>query len=309
MKILVFGTGGVGGYFGGRLAQAGQDVTFIARGKHLEALKRDGLRVESISGDFTIHPVRAADTPTDLADVILVATKAWDVPAAAIAMKPALKSETIVLPLCNGIDAPAQLAAELGEAHVLGGLCRISAFIGEAGLIKHVGVAPSMLFGELNGQVTPRVKTLKSVFESCLGLKAEIAEDINVAMWEKFIFIAAISGVGSVVRQSIGFFRTVPETRMMLQSAIAEGCSVGRALGVKLSNDLEARILSIIDNVPFEMTASMQKDVMDGRPSELDAQNAAVVRLGLKAGLATPTHEFIVASLMPAEIKARENRN
>lgn len=306
MKVLVFGSGGVGGYFGGRLAQAGYEVTFVARGRHLDAINENGLRVESVAGDFSIHPARATDDPAgNTPDVILVATKAWDVPAVAEAIRPNIGPHTVVIPLSNGVDAPSQLAAALGQEPVLGGLCRISAFIGGPGMIRHVGVPPYIAFGELDGSLTPRVDAVKQAFASCQGLTVEIPADIRVAMWEKFIFIAAVSGLGSVTRMTVGDFRTVPETRALLMEAIAETAQVGRALGVKIPLDAESRVLGIIDNAPAGLTASMQKDILEGRPSELDAQNGAVVRLGRQAGIATPVHAFLYASLLPGERKAR----
>lgn len=307
MKFLVFGTGGVGGYFGGRLAQAGHEVTFVARGHHLDAIEKDGLRVESIAGDFSIHPARAASSPAGITpDVILVAVKAWDVPAAAEAIKANIGPHTVVIPLCNGVDAPSQLQSALGQEVVLGGLCRISAFIGGPGLIRHVGVPPYIAFGELDGGLTPRVEAVKQAFAACQGVFVEIPPDIRTAMWEKFIFIAAVSGLGSVTRMALGDFRAVPESRDLLIEAIAETARVGRALGVKIPEDAETRVLGIIDNAPAGLTASMQKDILEGRPSELEAQNGAVVRLGRQAGLPTPVHAFLYASLLPGERKARQ---
>ena len=308
MRFGIFGSGGVGGYIGGRLAQAGHDVTFIARGKHLAAMLENGLRVETILGDFIVQPVKATDDPrlAGIVDVILVAVKAWDIPAAAEAIKPMVGEETIVIPLENGVDAPEQLATSLGSHHVLGGLCRISSFIGAPGVIRHVGIQPYMAFGELDHRPSKRVETLKGVLARSEGINVETPADIHKALWEKFIFIAAVSGVGAVTRQPMGVFRAVPETRAMLMGALEETVAVGRTRGVALDENTADKILTtIIDHAPEGTIASMQKDIMEGRPSELEAQNGAVVRMGREAGVATPVHEFLYASLLPMELAAQ----
>lgn len=307
MRIVVFGAGGVGGYFGGRLALAGEDVSFIARGRHLEALCTQGLRVESIKGDFMVQRVSATDDPSQIGvvDIILLAVKAWQVPQAGNSMLPMMGANTAVVPLCNGVDAPAEITATLGEDHALGGLCRISAMITAPGHIRHPGIEPYIAFGELNNQPSRRTEALLRVFENA-GVKAEIPEDIRAAMWEKFIFIASISGVGAVTRVPVGVMRSIPETRQMLESAIEEIWQIARAYGIGLSKDIAERTMNFIDTMAPNVTASMQRDIMEGRPSELASQNGAVVRLGSKAGIATPTHKFIYESLLPQELEARK---
>lgn len=307
MNILVFGAGGVGGYFGGRLAEAGHQVTFIARGAHLAAIREQGLRVHSIAGDFTIHPAQAADSPAEaeLPDVILLGVKAWDVPAAAQALQPVMGPQTFIVPLQNGVTAPDELAAILGRERVLGGLCRISAFIDSPGIIKHVGVDPYIAFAELDGQTTERVERLRAAFAACKGLTVEIPSDIQAALWNKFLFIVSLSGVGAVTRQPVGVFRAVPESRALLIAALEETAAVARARGIHLPEDAVQRTLAFIDNAPASLTASMQRDIMQAKPSELESQNGAVVRLGRELGIATPTHAFIYASLLPGELQAR----
>ncbi|MDI6696523.1 MAG: 2-dehydropantoate 2-reductase [Anaerolineales bacterium] len=306
MRIAVFGTGGVGGYFGGRLAQAGEEVIFIARGEHLRAMQANGLRVDSIEGDFVIQPVQATDDTSRVGkvDIILVAVKAWQVMEAAPVMKPMLGEETGVIWLGNGVDAPAQLAAELGAEHVLGGLTQISAVIAAPGHIRHVGIEPLIAFGEMDGRPSQRVDALRQAFERA-GVKVVTPADIQAAMWEKFVFIASISGVGAVTRAPAGVLRSVPETRQMLQRAIAEVTQVARARKINLPEDIIAKTLAFIDGMAPGVLASMQRSIMEGRPSELGAQNGAVVRMGLEVGVPTPVHEFIYASLLPQELKAR----
>jgi 2-dehydropantoate 2-reductase len=306
MRIAIFGTGAVGSYFGGRLAAAGEDVTFIARGETLLALGTHGLRVESINGDFVVQPARATDTPTDVGavDVVLVAVKAWQVPDAATAMRPLVGPGTVVIPLENGVEAPAQLAAVLGREHVAGGLCHLVAFQVAPGHVRHAGLEPDVTFGELDRRENPRLEHLKRAFDRA-GVKAEIASDIQVAMWEKFLFIASLSGLGAVTRAPAGVVRAVSGTRHLLESAIAEIVVVARACGVLVPDDAAARTMAFIDTLPEEATASMQRDILAGRPSELEAQNGAVVRLGRETGVATPVNSFIFHALFPQELRAR----
>ncbi len=309
MKIAVFGTGGVGGYFGGRLAQAGEDVTFIARGAHLQAMREHGLQVESISGNFTIQPAQATDDPGTLGpvDLVIVGVKMWQLPEAIEAMKPLIGPQTTVLPLENGITAPEELARAMGREHVLGGLCRISAFIDNPGVIRHVSIQPSLAFGELDNSRSERVEALLRLFERCRGVKAEAPRDIHVAMWVKFIFIVSVSSVGAATRQPMGVYRSVPETRRLLRSALEEVVAVGQASGVNLAEDTVSRAITGIDATPGETYASMQNDIMNGKPSELEAQTGTVVRLGRELGLPTPTMDFLYAVLLPMELKARQN--
>ena len=307
MKFGIFAAGGVGGYFGGRLAQVGHDVTFIARGAHLAAIREAGLKIDSIDGDFVIQPAKVTDDPASVGavDVLLVAVKAWQMETAIEQMKLLVGTNTVIIPVLNGVEAPEQLSAAFGSAGVLGGLCRISAFVAEPGRIKHVGMKPSIVFGELDNEKSERVLALRKIFNEIPEITAEVPDDIHVAMWEKFIFICAMSGVGAVTRQPVGVYRKVPETRTMLEATLKEASAVGRKLGIPLAKDLAAVILSRIDSLPGDMLASMQKDIMAGRPSELEAQNGALVRLGHKLDVRVPTHEFLYASLLPMELQAR----
>jgi len=306
MRIAVFGSGGVGGFFGGKLSQAGEEVIFIARGSHLEAIQRDGLRVESVGGDFHIFPARAESDPGKVGtvDIVLVGVKAWQVPEAAQAIQSLVGSATVVIPLQNGVEAMDQLVAVLGKEHVAGGLCRVSSLVAAPGVIRHVGIEPYIGFNWLDGHPDPRLNQLQAAFER-VGINAEIPADIQVKVWEKFVFIAAISGVGAVARAPAGVLRAVPETRRMLEAAIHEVAAVGRASGVPLAEQLEQNTLRFIDSIPPGTMASMQRDISDNRPSELECQNGAVVRLGQACGVPTPVHAFIYSSLLPQERRAR----
>ncbi len=204
MRIAIFGTGGVGGYFGGRLAQAGEEVVFIARGEHLQAIRHGGLRVDGTKGDFVVQPVQAVDDPArvGIVEAVLVGVKAWQVLEAAQAMRPLIGTNTFVVPLQNGVEAPTQLAAELGRKHVLGGLCGLITFIVGPGHIRHVGIEPFVKFGELDNRPSERAEKLRRAFARAAGLTVEIPPDIEAAMWQKFMFITAWSGVGAV-RQKV----------------------------------------------------------------------------------------------------------
>ncbi len=307
MKFIIMGTGGVGGYFGGRLAQAGEEVCLVARGAHLAALQRDGLRVRSIRGDFTVQPVRALADPAGagLADVALVCVKSWQTPGAARSLLPALGPETVVLSLQNGATAAEEIGAVVGMGRMLGGMCQVLSYISAPGEITHAGIEPRVVFGELDGRRIPRAGALLAAFRGCQGVMAELSDNVQVAIWSKFLFISAISGVGAACRAPAGEMRLVPETRALLEAAMRETAAVARARGVPLPADVVARTLAFIDALPESATASMQRDIMEGRPSELEAQNGAVVRLGREAGVPTPAHSFLYAALKPMELRAR----
>jgi 2-dehydropantoate 2-reductase len=309
MKIAIFGTGGVGGYFGARLAQAGEEVVFIARGKHLRAIRENGLRLESILGDFSIQPAKASDDPAafGMVDLVLLGVKAWQVPEAAETMRPLIGAQTTVIPLENGVYAPSQLETVLGREHVLGGMCRISVLVAEPGVIRHVAIPPTIAFGELDVRPSARVESLRKTFARCQGLTVTVPPDINVMMWEKFMFIVSMSGLGAATRQPIGEFRDLPETRRLLLATLEEVAAVARAKGIGLSDDAVKRTLAVIDGLPPATLASMQNDILNGRPSELESQNGAVVRMGYEAGVATPVNEFLYAILLPIEINARRS--
>jgi 2-dehydropantoate 2-reductase len=307
MRICIFGTGAVGAYFGGRLAEGGQDVTFVARGEALRALRERGLRVASTEGDFMVRPVRAAERPIELdpSDAILLAVKAWQVTDAAHAIAPALGPDTFVVPLQNGVEAPAQLAAVLGPERVLGGLCRIIAWVESPGVVRHEGAEPYIGFGELAGGLSPRAERLQQAFSGCRGVTAEALEDVRAEMWRKFLFISSVSGLGAVSRAPIGVVRRLPETRALLERAMHEVLAVARAHGVALPDDAVEETLAFTDSLPEEGTTSMQRDIIAGRPSELESQSGAVVRLGREKGLEAPVHHSIYLTLRALEARAR----
>jgi 2-dehydropantoate 2-reductase len=308
MRIVVFGTGGVGGYFGGRLAQSGEDVTFIARGEHLQAIKANGLKVESPGGDFVIYPAKATDDVSEIGDtdLVIVGVKAWQVPEAARAMRPLAGLNTTVLPLQNGVDAVPQLVEELGSDNVIGGLCRIVSFVVEPGHIRHAGFTPSIIIGELDNLRTDRIAKIEQVFKRA-DLEIAVATDIQVALWTKFLFIASFSGVGAVANAPAGVLRTDPKWRAQILSAMEEIYRLAHARGIKLPPDSIDIVMASVDALPEDATSSMQRDIVAGKPSELESQNGAVVRMAREAGVEVPTHTLIYETLRPLEEKARNS--
>ncbi len=307
LRIAIVGVGGVGGYFGGRLAQAGHDVFFIARGEHLVAMQRHGLRVQSIAGDFTLPEVRATDDPATVGpvDLVIVAVKGWQVRDAAIAMRPMIGPQTVVLPLLNGVDAPTDLAEVLGADHVLAGLCRIIAYRAAPGVIVHAGVnLPSIDFGELDNRRTPRLERIRAAFAGA-GIQAHIPDDIHVALWQKFMLVCAWSGFGAATRAHIGVWRSLPETRPLVERCLQEVVDVAVARGVAMPTQAVAAMMAFIDSMPYEGTASLQRDMMAGQPSELSSQTGALVRLAREAGVSVPVNEMLYAILLPQELAAR----
>jgi len=307
MKIAIFGTGGVGGYFGGRLAQAGHDVTFIARGRHLAAIQTEGLHIESIRGDFTINPAQATDQPETVGkvDAVLCCVKSWQVNEAAEKMAPLVGPDTRIIPLENGVDAHVTLADAFGRAQVLPGLCRIISMVSGPGRIRHIGADPYIAFGAIDGEISPRTAAIGSALSEAQGMQVEVSRAILVDLWKKFMLIAAWSGVGAVTRMPIGVMRSMPEIRGMLIASMREVFDVARGLGIDVPENVFDGILNFIDALPAESTASMQRDVMEGRPSELHEQCGAVVRYGLQADVPTPLNRFLYHSLLALEQKAR----
>lgn len=306
MRIAIFGTGSIGGYFGGRLAQAGEDVVFIARGEHLNTMLAQGLRVESINGDFVVQPIQATDDPAKIGkvDMVLVGVKAWQVFEAAEAMRPMIGPETFVLPLQNGLEAPAQLSEVLGGQHVLGGLCGLFCYVKEPGHIVHAGTDPFVKFGELDNHHSQRAELLLDTFKRT-GINAEIPPDIQVAMWMKFLFITVWGGMGATTRAPVGIWRKLPETRRLAELSLQEIIAVAAARDISLPEEALQTTMTMYDGLMPQSTASLQRDVMEGHPSELEAQLGAVVRFGQEADVATPQHTFIYHSLLPMELRAR----
>lgn len=309
MRIAIFGTGGAGGYFGAQLARAGEEVVLIARGDHLRAIRSEGLRVETPRGEIVIRPSLATDDPAEagIVDVVLVGVKSWQVPEAAHAIRPLIGPETFVVPLQNGVEASSQLAAELGREHVLEGLCGTLSWLSGPGRIRSIGEVHFIKFGELDNRASERTERLRRAFERA-AVNVEVPADVHQALWTKFLFVVSLGGVGAVTRSPVGVIRTLPETRKMLEGCMREILAVARARGVALPDAIIADRLAFIDSLAPDGTTSLQRDIMESRPSELEAWNGVVVRFGREAGVPTPLHEFIYDSLLPQELRARDER-
>ena len=309
MRIAIYGTGGVGGLFGGKLALAGEhEVVFVARGEHLAAMRRSGLKLILPDGERTI-PLDASTATEDLAsvapvDVVLLCVKTWQVEEVARSLGAALRTEGFVVPLQNGVEAAGQLVSTLGAERVVGGLCGTLSFVVEPGVVRNVGGSNFVRLGELDRSRSERAERLRAALERS-GTRAEIPDDIEVALWEKLLFVVPLGGVGAAARAPVGVLRTVEATRALLVNAMREIEAVARARGVALPRDVVEKSLAAVDRLPAEGTASLQRDLSAGRRSELEAWNGAVVRLGREAGVATPVHDTLYAALLPAELAAR----
>ena len=306
MRIAILGAGGAAGYFGARLAQAGEDVTFIARGEHLRAIQQHGLHVESVNGDVTIQPAQATNDPAEIGpvDVVILGVKTWQVPESAEAMRPLVGPETVVLPLQNGVEVSEQLAEVLGSEHVLGGLASIISFIAAPGRLQHEGGPSSIALAELDNRPSERIEHLRAAMDRA-GISVSVPANIQAALWGKFLFVISWGGLGAVTRAPAGLLRRLPGTRRLLEAAMHEVRSVALARGVHLGTDEVTRAMALIDSLPEAGTTSLQRDISASRPSELEAWNGAAVRLGQAAGIPVPTHAFIYHTLLPQELRAR----
>ena len=310
MKIAIMGTGGVGGYYGGLLAQTGQDVTFVVRrkpgGAHLAALREKGLQVKSVHGDFVVAPAQATDNPAEVGpvDFVLFTTKTYHTDEAAQAIKPMVGKDTIVLSLQNGVDAAERIGAMVGMEHLVGGATWLSAAIEAPGVIGQYSQFRRIALGEFNGQTTPRLQAVADALKAT-GATVELSENISKVLWTKFVFIAAVSAMGSLTRATFGEYRAVPEARAVLTQVLNEVAAVAVARGVTLDADVVARTLAFIDNVEPTLKPSMQRDVETGRVSELESMVGIVVRLGAELGAPTPLMRFAYAVLKPRELAVK----
>lgn len=308
MKILIVGAGGVGGYFGGKLASAGYDVTFAARGEHYNAIMKDGLLVKSINGDFKINDAKVINKLLDMkeADLVLLGVKAWQVREIAPDLKRIINENSTILPLQNGIAAVDELQEHIDKKNIITGLCRIMSRLESPGVINHFGVSPFILFGESDNRITDRVKNIKEMFDKA-GINSRIAEDINAELWKKFISIC-VSALLAVTRSTYGEVRGLKETRQLMIDLMNEIYLISQKAGINIEPDFVEKTLSFIDTFPYDSTSSLTRDVWDGNPSEIEYQNGYVSRLGVKLGIPTPVNSFIYNCILPMEIRARKGR-
>lgn len=294
MRIVVMGAGGLGGYFGARLAAAGHDVAFIARGAHLAAMKANGLVVESARGDLHLHDVAATDDPATLApaDIVLFAVKLWDTETAAEAIKPLIAPGTGVISFQNGVDKEEVLARILGPEAVIGGTAQIGVSIARPGVLTHVGTMAKLIFGEMDGKPSARTQAFHA---ACVGagIDAELTDNITLKLWEKFVFLVGMAGATAAMRSRLGPIRANPQTRAFLLDLMREADAAGRALGVALPANFMATREKGIDVLPPEMTASMQVDLSRGNRLEVRWLNGKVVELGAKTGVPTPLNRAV----------------
>ncbi len=307
MNFLIYGTGGVGGYFGARLVEAGHAVTFVARGENLRAIRENGLQLESPLGNYRVWPVQATDSVADLGPMcaIIICVKAWQVVEGARAIFPLLGPATRVLTLQNGIEAPAQVAEVVGREHVLGGVCRIIAALSGPGVVRHTGMEPTVVMGKL--QNTDGFAGEAEIADALRSarIRVELTDDLDAALWQKLLFIAAMSGVGAVTRSAIGEVRENKESREMLKSAMGEIFLLAHANGIRLDADVAEKAMKFVDSLPPSATSSMQRDIRDGRPSELEAIIGVVIKTAKRLQVAVPVHQFIYAALVLQERRAR----
>jgi 2-dehydropantoate 2-reductase len=300
MKVAIVGAGGVGGYFGGRLAASGVDVHFLARGRHLEALRTQGLRLRSPLGDLHLPTVQATDDAAQVGpvDLVLFGVKLWDTEAAAAAVKPLLGPGTAVVSFQNGVVKDELLRQAVGPAHVLGGVCYIEAAIAEPGVIEHGGRMQRLVFGEYGGDATPRVQRFLDACRAA-GIDADTSPDIGRTIWEKFVFLVGLSGSTTAVRAPIGIVRGTEGSRRLLRSLMAEAVAVGRAEGVALDAAFVDDRLAFCDQLPATMTSSMHRDLERGNRLELPWLSGDVARRGDRLGVPTPVNRTVADLLAP----------
>ena len=298
MKIAVMGTGGVGGWFGAKLALAGEDVTFIARGAHLAAIRANGLKVISPAGDMLVRPARATDDPATIGpvDVVMFCVKLWDVESGAEACRPLIGPDTAVIAFQNGVEAEERVAAVLGERHAVGGVAAIFALIDAPGVIRQTGALAWLKYGELDGRRTPRMEAFHA---ACLkaGIQGTLSPDIVVDLWEKFTFLAPLAGATAATRMPIGAILGDPDTRALFAGLVEEAVAVGRARGVRLADDIAATRIAFAEGLPPGNRASMAADLERGNRLELEWLIGAVVRLGRAASVPTPKSDTVYAVL------------
>ena len=300
MRIAVMGAGGVGGYFGARLAQAGHDVAFVARGAHLAAMRERGLTVRSALGDVHLPSPVATDDPAALSpvDIVLFAVKLWDTEPAAQAIRPLIANGGVVVPFQNGVDSVERIGAIVGAERVMGGVAQIAATIAEPGVIGHTGTMARLRFGPVLAAQRPVADALLAACNGA-GIDAELVVDIRRALWEKFVFLAAFSGLTSVARQPIGVLRVDADMRNVLEAAMREAWAVGRAQGIALADDFVAQLMSFADGLPAEMKSSMLNDLVAGNRLEAPWLCGAVARMATAAGVPAPVHSTLYAALKP----------
>jgi 2-dehydropantoate 2-reductase len=300
MRVTVMGSGGTGGYFGGLLARAGEEVTFVARGAHLAAIRAKGLTVRSrLVEDFTV-PARATDDPAESspADLVLFCVKTYDTESAAERLRPAVGPDTVILPVQNGIDSAERIGRVLGRDHVIGSVAAVSSVIEAPGIIEHRAGPDVIQLGELDGRPTARTERIADSLRRA-GVKAQVRSDIRVALWEKFVLICGLSGLTALTRLPIGAVLACAETRTLYRQTMEETHAVGRAEGVALPDGVVERLLKFFEGSDPAIHGSLYYDLAAGRRLEIETLNGTVVRLGRQHGVPTPANFAVYAALKP----------
>ena len=300
MKIAIFGSGGVGGYFGARLAAAGNEVHFIARGRHLAAMRERGLKVTSTLGNAHLNPVHATDQPAEIGpvDIVTFAVKLWDTDAAAAQLAPLVAKGGHVIPFQNGVESIERLAKVLGPERVMGGSAYIGTRISAPGVIEHTGTMARLRFGPVLPSQRPAAERFLSACQQA-GVMAELAADIVLVNWEKFVFLVALSSATAVARAPLGVVRSDPELRWLFEQAMRETWRLGRAKGVQLPDDFIEKQMAFAETLPQEMRASLLHDLEAGNRLEAPWLCGAVARMSEQAGLPAPVNRTVYAALRP----------
>ena len=299
MKVAVVGAGGVGGYFGARLAEAGADVSFVARGAHLEAMRTGGLKVLSPLGDIHLDRVRATDDPASIGrvDVVLFTVKLYDTNAVCARIGPLIGPETVVVTLQNGVESVGLLTEAVGRSHVAGGVAHVFAVIAEPGVIRHTAL-DLIIVGELDGVPRPRLEPLQAMARQA-GFECRLSDQIDMEIWLKFVRLSAFSGMTAVSRSTLGVIREDPDLFAMLQAAVMEGMAVAHAKKIQFPPSAMADMFAHMASMPPQSKSSMLEDLERGRRLELPWLSGAVLRLGRELGVETPIHRFITTVLAP----------
>jgi 2-dehydropantoate 2-reductase len=305
MNIAIIGAGGVGGYFGARLAQAGNRVTFVVRGVHGNTIAKNGLQLISPKGDYCVQDAHVVDSPLKIkdADLILLGVKAWQVKEVANQLKEVMTNKTVVIPLQNGVMAAAELLQELSANHVMGGLCNIFSKIKQPGVIEHMSAEPHIIFGELNHSISERAQRIQKCFEEA-GIKNKLSANIQADTWKKFMLIC-LGGLGALTRANYGVLCQTPALKELMVKMLEEIYAVAKAEGIELAEDMKEKTLATTLKFAPSANSSMARDIWAGRPSELEYQNGSVCKLAAKYKMDVPVNYFIYQALLPQENEAR----
>lgn len=305
MNIAIIGAGGVGGYFGARLAQAGNKVTFVARGEHGDMIAKNGLQLISPKGDYCVQDALVVDSPLKVkdAELILLGVKAWQVKEVASQLKKVITKQTIVIPLQNGVMAASELLEELSADQVMGGLCNIFSKIKQPGVIEHMSAEPHIIFGELNHSISERALRIQQTFDDA-GIKNKLSDNIQADTWKKFMLIC-LGGLGALTRANYGLLCQTPELKGMMVRMLEEIYAVAQAEGIELPDQIKEKTLAATLKFAPSANSSMARDIWAGRPSELEYQNGSVCKLAQKHMIDVPVNYFIYHTLLPLEKEAR----